>query len=142
MNTKINEVIDSLKRLTSSQEFLWMTVKDYLNSNWNDSLKHYIINNNEYYDVYQFKRPYLVEKDSYCVNINDGIAYLYNFKYDKGDYLIFALQSSNSSNILELNNRSTIQGSLEELYRTIQNQFDDINPLIELIISKSQKTKE
>ena len=136
---KINELIISLNSLTKKNELKWESIESYVNSSWNERLRYFIMETNEYNNEYDYENPFLVESKSYYTSFNTGLVFIFYFKYNKGDYYIIALQNSSFSSIIELNNRSTNQESLKALYNIVENQFDDVSKLIDFIISEDQK---
>lgn len=136
---KISELIKSLVLLTRQMEISWYTLPEYLEKNRNEILRRYLITENQYYGTPHDNGQFLSEYHSYCTKINSSIAYFFQF-YDNSSnefYFILGLQNNDSSNIIMMNSRSSYQNDMMALSFHIKNRNDNIDSLVDSIISKA-----
>lgn len=137
---KIIELINSLINLTKHTQLKWDVVTDYMDTSYNERLKHYMISNNEYYDAFDSLSPYLSEFNSFCSQINTGVVFLFTYHSRKKEkeYYILGVQNSNYGEIIELNTEDTYQDELYKLKYHSKNSVDSIDLFVDTIIAKSK----
>ena len=129
-NERIYELIESTKTLTIKRQIKWKRVTDYLDSNDNYSLKHFLVSNNRY--IYsRIGEPTLEECESYCSTFMDGLIFLFIYKSNFQRFCTFALQPTVGSEISKLTNEYSFQTELSALKQIIE----DVEALTETYIN-------
>ena len=123
-----------LKGLTEKKKITWLTLPYYFDSNDNEPLRKYVINNNAYAYSPRASVPAINEYASYCTVINGGVVIIISESCDGFITQSLYLQTSPMNPVIPSYNDETVQGELRDLVATISTQSTDVDRFVSGIL--------
>ena len=141
----IKQLLDKLIAEVHHSETQWLTIPKYFETNKNEPLRRFIIDNNKY--AYSENHPLKLVRDnspliiseyrSRCIAIEGGVITLLVFQGCSNDKYALAIQTNDTAGVTILQCDDNQKTQLQELAEIIENEQYEVMKFINRIVEKS-----
>lgn len=140
----IGQLLDKLILEAHQAEFQWLSIPKYFETNKNEPLRRFIIENNKYaysethsHGLFSNKTPLISEYRSRCVTIDGGVITLFMFQEASDVKYALAVQPNDTSGVMILECDDNQKTQLNELAKIIGNEQYEVMRFIKRIVEKN-----
>ena len=140
----IGQLLDKLILEAHQAKFQWLAIPKYFETNKNEPLRRFIIENNKYaYSETHSRRtfsnsvPLISEYRSRCISIDGGVITLFMFQESPDVKYALAIQPSDTAGVTILECDGNQTARLNELAEIIGNEQYEVMRFINRIIGKN-----